>query len=414
MRTFLLGLAILGWLTVPDAPSGGYRLVGRWPDGADVTGPGLLDDPHGIDVTGGGDVFVADSGSARVQQFAADGRFVAEIGQPGSGAGELGLPIDVAATAARVYVTDRTKQAVMVYGRDGKFITGWPGSTSPGASPSGVMATLRGRHGGRDGRRAELRRQPHRDDLGARHAPGRADRSPRPRLGLGRAGLRRRRRQPASSDLHEGGRRIDTVTISRSTPPWPRRWRTSPATAPATCTCSPGSSCCACRATPRDGISCKTPRRQRRGWSRRRRTSGRLRDPVSRTLLQAEVINFPYLGRCAEATRFGAFGGAVGLQNASRVSAGPSGSVALMSDAGVSLHDPNGRLRGVVPGTTPPTQGLQPNTNTRVQEVGFFADGWPVVANSLGAQRLSPSGAPVWRWPEPPTPTNPPLVGHRG
>ena len=323
-----------------------------------------------------------------------DGRFVAEIGQPGSGAGELCLSIDVAATAARVYVTDRTKQAVMVYGRDGKFITSWPGFNQPWGiavggngdvyvadTAAGMVVVLNS-----DGNR-----------IGTISGPGtRQDELTGPRgLDLGSDGLvyiadaGNQRVQIFTT----GGRRIDTVTIQQINPAL---------AAPVEDVSSDGA-----------GNLYLLTRQFLLRLSRDASRRYQLQDTCvvnggagldvdarvgvfvirfTRTLLQAEVINFPYLGRCAEATRFGAFGGAVGLQNASRVSAGPSGSVALMSDAGVSLHDPNGRLRGVVPGPTPPTQGLQPNTNTRVQEVGFFADGSPVVANSLGAQRLSPSG----------------------
>ena len=70
-----------------------------------------------------GNVYVSDSGNARVQVFTADGRFVRQFGSFGSGKGQLLRPFDLAVDGAgNVYVEDDQAQVMSKFSPAGKVI----------------------------------------------------------------------------------------------------------------------------------------------------------------------------------------------------------------------------------------------------------------------------------------------------
>ena len=75
-----------------------------------------------------GAVYVSDGyGNARVVKYTADGQYLLEWGDRGTGPGEFGLPHNLAVDAAgRVYVTDRDNRRVQVFDADGTFLSEWP------------------------------------------------------------------------------------------------------------------------------------------------------------------------------------------------------------------------------------------------------------------------------------------------
>jgi DNA-binding beta-propeller fold protein YncE len=77
-------------------------------------GPGEFRQPMGIGADSKGNIFIADSGNNRIQQFTRDGTFVRMIGR-----GELRLPMKVAFdTRDDLYVADSGNNRIAVYTRD--------------------------------------------------------------------------------------------------------------------------------------------------------------------------------------------------------------------------------------------------------------------------------------------------------
>ena len=67
---------------------------------------------------------MADHKNDRVQQFTADGEFLASFGSSGTGRGELTRPTDVAVDSdGDVYVCDWANDRVQAFGPDGEFLT---------------------------------------------------------------------------------------------------------------------------------------------------------------------------------------------------------------------------------------------------------------------------------------------------
>jgi hypothetical protein len=69
-------------------------------------GNGQFNGPHGVAVDGHGDVFVADSGNNRVQEFSATGKYITQFGSSGSGAGKFSDPLGIAVAGGQAYVVD--------------------------------------------------------------------------------------------------------------------------------------------------------------------------------------------------------------------------------------------------------------------------------------------------------------------
>jgi len=98
------------------------EFVDAW--GSFGTGDGQFNHPHGIGVDGDGNVFVAETGNNRVQKFTADGKFLLKWGSFGSGDGEFlhnhGLGVD--RRTGHVYVADRDQNRVQKFTNDGVFV----------------------------------------------------------------------------------------------------------------------------------------------------------------------------------------------------------------------------------------------------------------------------------------------------
>src|SRR5437660_11056980 len=127
-----------GNIWVVDAP--GHVVYKLGPDGKETMRLGTrnvsgTDTSHfnlPTDVAFGpsGDIHVTDGyGSARVGRDSADGNECLPEGTRGKGAGEFGLPHNLAIDRqGRVYVTDRDNQRIEVFDANGKFLTEWTGT----------------------------------------------------------------------------------------------------------------------------------------------------------------------------------------------------------------------------------------------------------------------------------------------
>jgi uncharacterized protein (TIGR03663 family) len=114
----------------------GPDVEGRLTIGHGGDAPGALSDPGGVAVDGLGNVYVADSGNARVQKFGPDGRFLKAVGAAGSGEGEFNQPADLALDAlGNVYVLDTWNHRVQKFDSELNFVAAWGKAATSLISP---------------------------------------------------------------------------------------------------------------------------------------------------------------------------------------------------------------------------------------------------------------------------------------
>lgn len=108
------------------APDGTLlRTLGeRGVPGADST---HFDRPTDVAPMADGSFYVADGyGNSRVARFAADGKLLFQWGTRGTGAGQFNIPHALAVDAkGRVYVADRVNDRVQVFDAKGRYLTEW-------------------------------------------------------------------------------------------------------------------------------------------------------------------------------------------------------------------------------------------------------------------------------------------------
>ncbi len=141
LPSLVLGVAATIWgvgcerLARDDATS--LVLEAEW--GGEGSEPGQLDHPSGVAVGPDGDVYVADSGNARVQVFTRDGDVLAVWPLP-----EGSRPVKVAPRAdGTTLVADFTGDQVLVLDTEGRITERWRGADGgPGfQAPSGLAVT---------------------------------------------------------------------------------------------------------------------------------------------------------------------------------------------------------------------------------------------------------------------------------
>jgi DNA-binding beta-propeller fold protein YncE len=83
---------------------------------------------RGVALDGQGNIYVADTGNARIQKFSPSGEFLLSIGSAGSGLGQLREPSGVAVDSeGNVYVTDSVNQQLIKFDADGGVVAQWGG-----------------------------------------------------------------------------------------------------------------------------------------------------------------------------------------------------------------------------------------------------------------------------------------------
>ena len=80
---------------------------------------------EGISVDDEGNVYVTDSGNARVQKFTSDGQFMGTWGVSGTDNGEFKKPTGIATYENNVYVVDTEQARIQVFDSTGKFLQSW-------------------------------------------------------------------------------------------------------------------------------------------------------------------------------------------------------------------------------------------------------------------------------------------------
>jgi len=131
-----------GWF--PPSVEPGYRVIGQW--GGSGSGPGRLDGPIGIGISGG-EVFVSDSRNGRIQIFDLSGAFLRELPVPGTAEGVLGRPMHLDVRGDRLFVPDYLGDRILVMSLEGEVL-GTAGRSGRGPAeldaPSAVAVDGRG------------------------------------------------------------------------------------------------------------------------------------------------------------------------------------------------------------------------------------------------------------------------------
>lgn len=130
------------------ADGGNSRVEEFAPTGAFVRvlgGPGELNDPQGIAVDSQGNVFVANTGDNDIVRLPGDGGPAFTWGSSGSGAGQFAAPTGIAVDdGGDVYVADSGNDRIEKFTNTGAFLTAWGAAgTAPGqfATPTSVASS---------------------------------------------------------------------------------------------------------------------------------------------------------------------------------------------------------------------------------------------------------------------------------
>jgi 6-bladed beta-propeller protein len=119
----------IGQTVIKFSPKGDVLMtLGR--PGVAGSGPDTFNAPSDVVVAPNGDIFVADGHggdtNARVVKFDKNGKFIKAWGQKGSGPGELNEPHGIAMdSAGRIFVADRVNSRLQIFDQDGKFLAEW-------------------------------------------------------------------------------------------------------------------------------------------------------------------------------------------------------------------------------------------------------------------------------------------------
>jgi len=90
--------------------------------GSAGNGNGQFNDPQGVAVNSGGNIYVVDSGNDRVEKFNQDGVYQSQFGSDGSGNGQFNYPVGIAFGAGgTIYVTDVGNNRVEKFNSHGSY-----------------------------------------------------------------------------------------------------------------------------------------------------------------------------------------------------------------------------------------------------------------------------------------------------
>jgi sugar lactone lactonase YvrE len=114
-------------------PNGRVLLkLGKPGQGAGMTDLDVFDAPTGVAIASNGDIYISEGhgetkvNNSRIMVFTADGKFIKTFGTRGTGDGQLFSPHALAFDSKdHLYVADRGNSRVVVFDKDGTFLTAW-------------------------------------------------------------------------------------------------------------------------------------------------------------------------------------------------------------------------------------------------------------------------------------------------
>jgi len=112
-----------------------YALIDQWPS-SDWPLDTMAGHASGLAVASDGTVYLADSTVNRITVMDANGTWVKEFGNEGSGPERLGMParLEIDEGSGRIFVSDTDSYRIVVYDLDGNFIEDWPDIYAAGLS----------------------------------------------------------------------------------------------------------------------------------------------------------------------------------------------------------------------------------------------------------------------------------------
>lgn len=103
------------------------------------TAPGEFNNPHGVAIDAGGDIFVVDSNNRRIQRFAPDGTFKLSFGSYGVRAGEFLEPWSIAiGPSGALYVGEANRGRIQKFTPTGALLDEFSGTGTTGGLHRGV------------------------------------------------------------------------------------------------------------------------------------------------------------------------------------------------------------------------------------------------------------------------------------
>jgi sugar lactone lactonase YvrE len=106
--------------------------LGKPGQGAGQTGLDIFDSPTGVAVASNGDIYISEGhgetsvNNSRIMVFTTDGKFIKTFGARGTGDGQMRSPHAIAFDSRdHLYVADRGNSRIVVFDRDGNFLTAW-------------------------------------------------------------------------------------------------------------------------------------------------------------------------------------------------------------------------------------------------------------------------------------------------
>jgi len=117
-------LLLAGIATNQSFGVGSHPYILEWGNYGNIDG-GQFFHLESLSVDNEGNVYVTDSGNARIQKFTSDGQFLETWGVRGTDNGEFEYPTGIATYESNVYVVDREQHRIQVFDSTGKFLQSW-------------------------------------------------------------------------------------------------------------------------------------------------------------------------------------------------------------------------------------------------------------------------------------------------
>jgi len=117
-------LLLAGIATNQSFGSSSHPYILEWGNYGNIDG-GQFFQLESLSVDDEGNIYVTDSGNARIQKFTSDGQFLETWGVRGTDNGEFEYPTGIATYESNVYVVDREQHRIQVFDSTGKFLQSW-------------------------------------------------------------------------------------------------------------------------------------------------------------------------------------------------------------------------------------------------------------------------------------------------